>query len=115
MRELTSSMTEVARKVSLHCRAKGKLYDQRVCPYNQGLACCTWVSCSRKPATAPTAGRPQSYGQLGEDGPERARAKNRGVSHGHWPCAPKTVPSPSWMPVYICIEMRRGAGRGWTL
>src|SRR5262249_57806106 len=41
-----------------YCRAKGRLYDQSVCPYNQGFACCTCVSRSRRPATALTAGRP---------------------------------------------------------
>src|SRR5262249_26225848 len=40
------------------CRRKGKLYDHSVCPYNQGLACCTWVSRSRRPATALTNRRP---------------------------------------------------------
>src|SRR5215831_7203517 len=34
------------------------------------------------------------------------------LSHGHWPCAPDTVQSPSWMHVYICIEMRSAADRG---
>src|SRR5262245_65899479 len=40
--------------------------------------CCTYVSRSHRPATALTAGRPPSYGQLGEDGPERLRDKNTG-------------------------------------
>ena len=62
----------------LRCRAKGKLFDQSVYPYNQGRACCTWVSRSRWPANALTAGRPPSDGQLGEAGPERARDTHRG-------------------------------------
>ena len=37
------------------------------------------MSRSRRPATALTAGRPPSYGKLGEDGPERARDKHMGV------------------------------------
>jgi hypothetical protein len=63
----------------LYCRLKGKLYDQSVCPSNQGRACCLWVSRSRRPATALTAGRPPSYGKLAEEGPERARDTNMGV------------------------------------
>ena len=63
----------------LCCRLKSKLYDQSVCPSNQGLGCCTCVSRSRRPATVLTAGRPPSYGKLGEDGPERSRDKNIGV------------------------------------
>jgi hypothetical protein len=59
-------------------RIKGKLYDPRVCPYHQGLACCTCVSRSRRPATARSAGRPQSSGALGEECPERARDKTPG-------------------------------------
>jgi len=43
---------------SLHCRVKGKLDEQSVCPYKHGLACGPWVSRSRRPATALTAGRP---------------------------------------------------------
>jgi hypothetical protein len=62
----------------LQCRRKGKLGDQRVCPSHQGLGCCLWVSRSRRPAIALTAGRRQSYGKLGEDGPERARDKHMG-------------------------------------
>jgi hypothetical protein len=61
------------------CRRQGKLYDHRVCPYNHGRACGTWVSRSRRPATALTAGRPPSDGQLGEAGPERARDTHMGV------------------------------------
>ena len=64
---------------SLHCRVKGKLYDQSVCPSNQALTCCLWVSRSRRPAIALTAGRPPNDGQLGEDGPERARDTNTRV------------------------------------
>jgi hypothetical protein len=60
------------------CRRKGKLYDQGVCPYNQGRACCTWVSHSPRHATALTAARPQRHGKLEEDDPERARDKNMG-------------------------------------
>src|SRR4029453_8956747 len=55
------------------CRRKSKLYDQSVCPSHQALPCCTWVWRGRRPAIARTAGRPPSYDQLGEDGPERAR------------------------------------------
>src|SRR5215510_13896921 len=39
-----SSITEAARKVPLRCRAKGKLYDHRVYPCNQGRARCTCLS-----------------------------------------------------------------------
>ena len=74
-----SSTTKETRKIPRCCRAKGKLYDQSVCPYNQGLACCICVSHSRRPATALTAGRPPSYDQLGEDGLERVRDTNMGV------------------------------------
>ena len=60
---------------SIHpfCRVKGQLDDNNFSPYNQGLACCVCVSHSRRPATALTHGRPQSVGELGEDGPKRAR------------------------------------------
>ena len=33
---------------------------------------------------------------------ESKRQEHGGLSHGHWPCAPETVPSPSWMHVYRC-------------
>jgi hypothetical protein len=74
-----SSPTKAARKVPLRCRAKGKLYDQSVCPSNQAHTCCTWVSRGRRHAIALTAGRPPSYDKLGEDGPERARDTNTRV------------------------------------
>ena len=37
------------------------------------------------------------------------RQAHGGVSHGHWPWAPETVPSPSWMHIYnvIYVECRR--------
>jgi hypothetical protein len=88
----------------LYCRLKGKLYDQSVCPSNQGRACCLWVSRSRRPATALTAGTTAELWEAGRGWPrESKRHEHGGVSHGHWPCAPKTVPSPSWMHVYRCI------------
>jgi hypothetical protein len=67
---------------SLHCRVKGKLDEQSVCPYKHGLACGPWVSRSRRPATALTAGRPldgrRALASWAKDGPKRARDKNLG-------------------------------------
>jgi hypothetical protein len=34
-----------------------------------------------------------------------------GGSHGHWPCAPETVPSPSWMHIYNVIYAE--CSRSW--
>jgi hypothetical protein len=34
---------------------------------------------------------------------EIKRQEHESLSHGHWPCAPDTVQSPSWMPVYMYI------------
>jgi hypothetical protein len=73
-----SSITKAAWNIIRCCRAKGQRDDHSVGPSHQGRGCCLWVSRSRGPATARTAGRPPSDGQLGEDGPERARDTHLG-------------------------------------
>src|SRR5262249_34837284 len=75
-----------------YCRRKGKLYDHSACLEHQGLACCPWVSRSRRPVTALTEGRPQRSRELGEEGAESARDKTTGVfrmvtgCRSHIPC-----------------------------
>ena len=104
---------------SLHCRVKGKLDEQSVCPYKHGLACGPWVSRSRRPATALTAGRPldgrwttAELWQAGQGWPQESKRQEPGeVSHGHGPFAPKTVPSPSWMLIYNVIYAE--CSRSW--
>jgi hypothetical protein len=58
------------------CRIKGKWRIRLFGSSNQTLACCTCLSHRSRYTTALTNRRPQSYSELGEDGPGRARYKN---------------------------------------
>jgi hypothetical protein len=95
------SRKEDASRVEGCCGNKGKLYDQSVSIQSR-----TWVL-SMGVAQPQACHRPHRWTtaelwSAGRGGPrESKRHEHGGVSHGHWPCAPKTVPSPSWMQVYI--------------
>jgi hypothetical protein len=84
------------------CRRKGKLYDHSACLEQQGLACCPWVSRSRRPATALTEGRPQRSRELGEDGAERARDKTTGVFRMVTGCGSRIPCQACHECIYIC-------------
>jgi hypothetical protein len=60
----------------LRCRRKGQWRIRLFGSSNQTLACCTCLSHRSRYTTALTNRRPQSYSELGEDGPGRARYKN---------------------------------------
>src|SRR4029450_5399103 len=65
----------------------------------------TCVLRSRRYATALTDGRPQRYGEPGDDDPERVRDKNTGVfSNGHSPRVPNTVHLPEELGFVPCLR-----------